>query len=244
MRNIQATTAAVVFGSWVGFALVGGVGCGGPKLVPAVSANRAPEQPSAAVADVGGVRLLVEGDAWPGRSATLARGVTPVLVIVENRGDRPLVVHHDDFVLEGEAGERFTTMSPSEVPIAGPSEPLATMEKVFSPADPPQPGDSVRPPPAPNPVESVSVRETSFPSNPLYFRAGTSSPATWRRDILARALTDGPLAPGQKRAGFVYFAAGLGGEKHLTLQARLERTGNTAGRHADVAMANIPMRVQ
>ena len=244
MRNMKATTAAVVFGSWVGLALVGGVGCGGPKLVPAVSANRAPEQPSAAVADVGGVRLLVEGDAWPGRSAALARGVTPVLVIVENRGDRPLVVHHDDFVLEGEGGERFTTMSPDRVPIPGPGVPLATMETVFSPADPPQSGDSVRPPPPPNTVNSQSIRATSFPENPLFYRAGTSSPATWRRDILARALTEGPLAPGQKRAGFVYFAAGLGGEKHLTLQARLERTGNTAGRHTDVAQANIPMRVQ
>jgi hypothetical protein len=243
MRNMRMA-AAIGFGWWASLALVSG-GCGGKQLVPAAAANRAVEQPSAAVADVGGVRLLVEGDAWPGRSATLARGVTAVLVIVENRGDRPLVVHHNDFVLEGEGGERFTTLSPNEVPIGGPHDAIPAFETVFSPADAPQSGDAIRPPPAPNPVNSVSVRETSFPENPLYYRSGTSTPTSFRRDVEARALTDGTLAPGQKRAGFVYFAGGLGGERRLTFQARLERTGgSSAGRHTDVALANIPLRVQ
>ena len=87
-------TTAIAFGSWICVALAS-AGCGaGTQLVPAHAANRAPEQPSAAEANVGGVRLLVEGDAWPGQSATLARGVSAVLVIVENQqrsagGDPP-----------------------------------------------------------------------------------------------------------------------------------------------------------
>jgi hypothetical protein len=197
MRDMR-TAATIGFGWLASLTLVGG-GCGGHQLVPAASANRAVEQPSAAVADVGGVRLLVEGDAWPGRSATLARGVTAVLVIVENRGDRPLAVHRGDFVLEGEGGERFTTLAPTEVPIAGPHQPIPRFDAVFSPADPLPNGEAIRPPPPPNPVNSVSIRETSFPESPLYYRSGTTTPVTFRHDVEARALTDGTLAPGQKR---------------------------------------------
>ena len=108
-------------------------GCGaGTQLVPARGANRAPDQPSAAEANVGGVRLLVEGDAWPGRSATLARGVSAVLVIVENHSDRPVEIQRDDFALQGASGERFTTVAPSEVPAAGPQEPIPVPAPVFS----------------------------------------------------------------------------------------------------------------
>ena len=52
----------------------------------------------------------------PGRSATLARGVSAILVIVENHSDRPVDVRRDDFALQGASGERFTTVAPSEVP--------------------------------------------------------------------------------------------------------------------------------
>src|SRR5215831_11545600 len=99
--------AAIALGSWIGVALAG-AGCGaGTQLVPAHGANRAHDQPSAAEANVGGVRLLVEGDAWPGRSATLAQGVSAILVIVENHSDRPVEVSRDDFTLQGASGERF-----------------------------------------------------------------------------------------------------------------------------------------
>src|SRR6478752_5401722 len=116
--------AAIALGSWIGIALAS-AGCGaGTQLVPARGANRAPDQPSAAQANVGGVRLLVEGDAWPGRSATLARDVSAVLVVVENRGDRAVVIHRDDFALQGAGGERFETIAPSQVPLAGPQDPI------------------------------------------------------------------------------------------------------------------------
>jgi len=235
-------TAAVFFGSWVCVALAS-AGCGrGTQLVPARAANRAPEQPSAAVADVGGVRLLVEGDAWPGRSATLARGVSAILVIVENHGNRPVVIHRDDFALQGAGGERFASIAPSEVPAAGPGEPIPLPEPVFSSA-PIAERRVLSPPPGPNEVNSLSRVETSFPQNPLDFRTATVTPQTFRRDIETRALAEGALAPGEKRAGFVYFAGGLGGERQLTFEARLEKS-REPGRPFDVAMANIPLRVQ
>jgi hypothetical protein len=235
-------TTAIAFGSWVCLALAT-AGCGhGTQLVPAHAANRAPEQPSAAVAEVGGVRLLVEGDGWPGQSTTLARGVSAVLVIVENQSNRPVVIHRDDFALQGAGGERFATIAPAEVPAAGPSQPVPLPEAVFSSA-PIAERRVISPPPGPNEVNSLSRVETSFPQNPLDFRTATVTPKNFRRDIETRALVEGTLAPGQKRAGFVYFAGGLGGERQLTFEARLEKT-REGGRPFDIAMANIPLRVQ
>ena len=233
--------AAIALGSWMGVALAG-AGCGaGTQLVPAHGANRAPEQPSAAEANVGGVRLLVEGDAWPGRSATLARGVSAVLVIVENHSDRPVDIRRDDFALQGASGERFTTVAPSEVPAGGPEEPIPVPAPVFS--GPPVERDPISPPPGPNRAASLSRVETSFPQNPLDFRTATVTPESFRHDLESRALTEGTLTPGQKRAGFVYFVGGLGGEDRVTLEARLQKP-RTGSRPFDVAMADIPLRVK
>jgi len=234
--------AAITLGSWIGVALAS-AGCGaGTQLVPARTANRAPDQPSAAEANVGGVRLLVEGDAWPGRSAALARGVSAVLVIVENHSDRPVDIRRDDFALQGASGARFATVAPSEVPAAGPQEPIPVLAPVFSaPAE----RDPISPPPGPGPSRagSVSRVETSFPQSPLDFRTATITPQSFRRDLEARALAEGTLIPGQKRAGFVYFVGGLGGEDHVTLEARLQKPRHGA-RPFDVAMADIPLRVR
>jgi hypothetical protein len=234
-------TVAIAMGSWICVALAG-AGCGaGTQLVPAPAANRAPDQPSAAEARVGGVRLLVDGDAWPGKSAALARGVSAILVIVENHSDRPVEVRRDDFALQGASGERFTTVAPSEVPAAGPPEPIPVPTPVFS-GEPVEP-NSISPPPGPNRVVDLSRVETSFPQNPLDVRTAIVSPQSFRRDLESRALAEGTLIPGQKRAGFVYFVGGLGGEDHVTLEARLQKPG-PGGRPFDVAMADIPLRVK
>lgn len=235
-------TVAIALGSWICVALAG-AGCAtGTQLVPARAANRAPDQPSAAEANVGGVRLLVEGDAWPGKSATLARGVSAILVIVENHSDRPVDIQRDDFALQGASGERFTTVAPSQVPAAGPQEPIPVSEPVFS-GPPVERTNLASPPPGPNRAASLSRVETSFPQNPLDFRTATITPQSFRRDLESRALTEGTLIPGQKRAGFVYFVGGLGGEHHVTLEARLEKPSHGA-RPFDVAMADIPLRVK
>src|SRR5581483_12078026 len=234
-------TAAIALGSWICVALAG-AGCGaGTQLVPAHTANRAPDQPSAAEASVGGVRLLVEGDAWPGRSATLARGVSAILVIVENHSDQPVDVRRDDFALQGASGERFTTVAPSEVPAAGPQEPIPVSVPAFS-AEPVE-RDPISAPPGPNRAASLSRVETSFPENPLAFRTATVTPQSFRHDLESRALAEGTLIPGQKRAGFAYFVGGLGGEHHVTLEARLQKPGD-GKRPFDVALADIPLRVK
>ncbi len=235
-------TAAIALGSWI-YVVLAGAGCGaGTQLVPARTANRAPDQPAAAEANVGGVRLLVEGDAWPGRSATLAHGVSAILVIVENRGDRPVVIRRDDFALQGEGGERFATIAPSQVPLAGPREPIPVPEPVLS-ENPEGRSHLISPAPGPNQAGSMSRVETAFPDSPLDFRAATITPQSFRHDIESRALTEGTLVPGQKRAGFVYFAGGLGGERRLTFEARVQKRRGGA-RPFDVAMAEIPLRVK
>jgi hypothetical protein len=235
-------TAVIALGSWICGTLAG-AGCGaGTQLVPAHTANRAPDQPSAAEANVGGVRLLVEGDAWPGKSAALAREVSAILVIVENHSDRPVDIRRDDFALHGASGARFETVAPDQVPAAGPQEPIPVPAPVFS-EGPAERGELVPPHPGPNRSGSLSRVETSFPQSPLDFRTATITPQSFRRDLESRALAEGTLIPGQKRAGFVYFVGGLSGEDEVTLEARLQKPGS-GSRPFDVAMADIPLRVK
>ena len=163
-------------------------------------------------------------------------------MIVENHSDRPVEIRRDDFALQGASGERFTTVAPNEVPAAGPQDPIPVPAPVFS-EDPADRSDLISPAPGPNPVGSLSRVETSFPQNPLDFRSATITPQSFRRDIESRALAEGTLMPGQKRAGFVYFVGGLGGEHHVTLEARLQKPRDGA-RPFDVAMADIPLRVK
>jgi hypothetical protein len=113
---------------------------------------------------------------------------------------------------------------------------------VFS-ADEATRSNTISPAPGPNPVGSLSRVETSFPDNPLVFRTAVITPQSFRHDIESRALTEGTLVPGQKRAGFVYFAGGLAGERQLTFEARVQKPG-AGGRPFDVAMADIPLRVK
>jgi hypothetical protein len=235
-------TVAITFGSWICVALAGAGCVAGTQLVPARTATRAPELPSAAEANVGGVRLLVEGDAWPGKAATLARGVSAILVVVENRGDRPVVIRRDDFALQGAYGERFATIAPSQVPAAGPQDPIPVPAPVFS-VDEADRSNVISPAPGPNPAGSLSRVETSFPENPLVFRTAVITPQSFRHDIESRALSEGTLVPGQRWAGFVYFAGGLAGERQLTFEARVHKPG-AGGRPFDVAMADIPLRVK
>lgn len=235
-------TVGMTLRSWICVALAG-AGCGAStQMVPAHTATRAHELPGAAEANVGGVRLLVEGDAWPGKSATLASGVSAILVVVENRGDRPVVIRRDDFALQGASGERFATIAPSQVPLAGPQDPVPVPVPTFS-TDQADRSNAISPSPSPNRAGTLARMETSFPDNPLVFRTATIAPQSFRHDIESRALTEGTLIPGQKRAGFVYFAGGLAGERQLTFEARVQKPG-AGGRPFDVAMADIPLRVK
>ena len=232
--------AAIALGFWIGIGLAS-AGCGaGTQLVPARGpTGRRP--PSAAQANVGGVRLLVEGDAWPGRSATLARDVSAVLVIVENHSDRPVEIRRDDFALQGRAASgsrpwRRTRCRPPvpksrsrcRRPCSAKLRPTAATWFFRSGSEP---GGVAEP------------RGASFPQNPLDFRPATITPQSFRRDLESRALAEGTLIPGQKRAGFVYFVGGLGGEDHVTLEARLQKP-RSGSRPFDVAMADIPLRVK
>ena len=96
--------------------------------------------------------------------------------------------------------------------------------------------------PGPNRAGSLSRVETSFPQS-RSTQAATIPPQSFRRDLESRALAEGTLIPGQKRAGFVYFVGGLGGEDQVTLEARLQ-SPPSGSRPFDVAMADIPLRVK
>lgn len=109
------TTARWMPFMWIvaGFALIGCAG-GYQQLEPAPSAQTLPQEKDTAVKTVAGVRVTVEGDAWPGSPAVLTK-ITPVRVTIENRHGSKLKIRYSDFSLRLESGKRYAALPPFQI---------------------------------------------------------------------------------------------------------------------------------
>jgi hypothetical protein len=67
-----------------------------------------------AVEEIGGVRMVVGEDVWPGK-VKISGSVTPLDVTVENHGQRPLLIRYGKFTLIGPEGQRFPAIPPFQV---------------------------------------------------------------------------------------------------------------------------------
>jgi hypothetical protein len=172
----------------------------------------APTEPAVAVVD--DVEIAVGGVPWRGWPADLGRIVTPVHVLVVNRGTAPVRVAHEEFALVGADGQRFGAILPTEVrgvvydppPAAMPSAGFAPGADVI--------GDWVfRGQATPSEVDPGRVGEQfGLPS----------------KDVLERALPEGVVEPSAAASGFVYFERRAGAHAGpVELSARLldARTG-------------------
>jgi hypothetical protein len=231
------------FGSLLCGAL--GAGCGYEgALMPVGSMDGVPELRPAVYKDVDGIRLIIEGDRWPSDVVPLARGVAAVRVTVDNHSGAAVLVRHDEFALEGQAGYRFAALPPNAVPVPNSDQPTMIVQPIFGPGGAAW-HDNLRPlPMGPHPAPELSRWETSFPYDQFYYKGVTLSPAERRGQPQASALPEGVLPNGRRAAGFVYFVtAGDAGADHgLVFEARLAKAPSANGAAVSVASASIPMR--
>lgn len=175
------------------------------ELSPAPAAHQVPGVRDAAVAEVSGVEMQVESDAWPGPT-DIDEEVTPLRVRIENGSSHPLRIRYSEFALISYSGHRHAAVPPyavtgsvEEPVIADPHDPITptiahSRFRVASHYRPIYPHLTVFPDP--------------FYYDPFYHRHYS---AYWRNiplptpAMLERVLPEGVVDPGGMLEGHLYF---------------------------------------
>ena len=87
---------------------------GSLSLIAPVSPAHAQADDHTAVVSTAGVTVEVDTEAWRGEPARFDK-VLPVLVRIDNDGEVPLRIRHEDFALVTESGERVPATPPFEL---------------------------------------------------------------------------------------------------------------------------------
>ena len=197
-------------------------GCVRHTFEPARAANIVAGT-DAASANISGIHIVADGDAWSGDPDNLEKLLTPVKVTIENHSGDPLRIRYREFALEGASGLRLRALSP--FPATGSTQPASMPIAPGFTYD----GFSVAPSfrfygPA------ISVWPGEFPSENaagneyVYWEQSTS-------DMIARAIPEGVLSPSGNISGFLYFQKVAKEVKSVDFVARLvqARTGQSLG---------------
>jgi hypothetical protein len=161
-------------------------------LQPAPGATTVSGPGRGATAEAHGVRAFVHAGAWRGFPAGLEADLTPMLLTVDNGSGRPLRLRYEHVALEG-PGDRATALPPFEIT-----------------------GTALIPvdwgwPYAFGPSLAWHHRRGRFWYDPFYpdhvWGPSYVSVALPTGDMVQKALAEGPLEPGGRRTGFVYFPA-------------------------------------
>jgi hypothetical protein len=175
--------------------------CAG-RLQPAATAQLAPGEPKAAIATVEGVTVVARPNAWRGFPSDLDRQVTPILITIRNERAQLVSVKSGETALMAASGRRFAAIPPQAVE-GTVEEPVSALPvsvggfygtaefdgRVLDPwyrSGPWQPG-------------------APFGWDTRYDGPSYASVRLPTRDMLALALPDAPIRPGEIAQGFVYF---------------------------------------
>jgi hypothetical protein len=95
---------------------VGTVGCAEKRivLVPAVTANLAP-QPSSAQGSSQGVSIQLRANTWDNDPKTLGQNLVPMEITIQNDSGRPLAIRYEDFALVGSDNHRYRDIPPYQI---------------------------------------------------------------------------------------------------------------------------------
>jgi len=193
------------------------------RLQPRPDARSLTEDPTAAVAEAQGVRLIADGAAWEGHPRNLERRLTPVELRVENHSGRTLSIRYALFALVGESRFHYAALSPllmQEANEAGP-----TCIAGYVPRRSWSLGATWGPrrgwrypgrPWWPNPYYDPFYDPFYGPQHDV--RCEEPLPT---QEMLDRALPEGTLENGGTVAGFLYFQGVGNRERQVILQARL-----------------------
>jgi hypothetical protein len=231
----QQTIARRVF-VFLPLVCLAAVSCAQEKMLPAASAHTIPGAPEAAAAEVQGVRVSAEGDAWDAAPADLSTRLTPVKVRIVNHSGAPARIEYQQFTLVGGHGHVYRAIPivpldhPTPVDGEGTIQPIYAASNFFV---------------APR-YHDVYPTLVAWP-HPLARDDATSDEQgqRWEHGLPTRAmrrlgLPEGVLADGGEISGFLYFEDATKRESRLTFRAKIddEQQGD------QLAELKIPFRVQ
>lgn len=171
-----------------------------------------------AVVTDGAIEITVEYAEWP-ENVRITEEVTPIRILIENRGDEPVSVRYEDFALFGNSGSTYRALPPfdiegSAIVLGGPDTSLSNPAieyrsfRVFQPYGPVYPG-----------LDTFG--------GPYYYEGYYSEtyPRWPRRELpteemLERALPEGVIDPGGRLAGWLYFERVDDDETWVVFEAR------------------------
>jgi len=163
------------------------------RLEPAGTAQLAPGEGSAATATVDGVTVVARANAWRGFPSDLDRQMTPILLTIRNDRAAPVAVKLGEIALVAPTGRRFAALPPQAIEgsLVAPASALPYAAGGIFWAGP----------------READTRDRPFPFGweDHYDRPAYATIRLPTRDMLARALPDGPIQPGQPVQGFAYF---------------------------------------
>lgn len=157
-------------------------GCGGGTTLQPVAGPGVP--PS--VQDLGSLRVSVTAGAWQFRPRSLTEHVLPFLVAIRNLGPQPVPISRGDFLLLDDANRQYLSLAPTEA--------LALVGSSSS-------GVAVAP--------SIGVGGSTGGGGTIFGGGLGISLGGYggvdARDVIPRALPEGPVQPGAEVQGFLYF---------------------------------------
>lgn len=213
-----------------------------PTLKPASSADQPPGRSHTAIAQVDGVRAVVESSSWPADPSVEAK-LTPLHVRIENNSGAPILLLYRKFALVGPEGQYYSALPP-----------------VAAHVDIADAGTDSSPDP---PVSNLSFHHQGFFVVPYYGYAYGNLPV-WRHqlhhddaynktfhttykqldipaaELKAWALPEGVIANGGSLSGYLYFEHVDSALNHVELRGDIvhAETGQTLGTLA------IPFTIQ
>jgi hypothetical protein len=204
-------------------------------LQPRPDARSLAGDPSAAVAESDGVRLVADGASWKGHPSNLERRLTPVEVRLENHSGRTLSVRYTFFDLLGQTNFQYAALPPMTLKegseaqaqcIAGYTPGWWGMNVGWAPRRGWRHAAPWMSAWWPGPYYSPFYDPFYGPSP--YVRCDEPLPTA---DMLRQALPEGTLTDGGTISGFLYFQGVGDRERQVTLQARLvdAKTGEPFG---------------
>jgi hypothetical protein len=212
--------------------LVAAAGCRyQPYLVPAPGVPRPTPAGKTGIAEVSGVRLEADGDAWQGRPINLEDAITPVLVKIQNQSGKPLRTRYKEFTLTGSSGFTSAALPPFKITGSVPSAPVAAVTPAFG-CDgfllapyygPFYPGFGVWGGPF----------DYDYPFYATYYAQWPVSLPT--KDMIANGIPEGVLSSGGHLNGFLYFPKVPKSVKNVTLEVPLV-DANTRATFATIKM--------
>lgn len=221
------------------------------RLEPRPDARSLAGDPSAAVAEAQGVRLIADGAAWKGHPSNLERRLTPVEVRVENRSGRPLTIQYELFDLLGESRFHYSAIPPTSMNAdTSDSSPVCIASRpAWAPGGPwgwSRPWGWHRPwgwrrwgyGPWGNPWWPNPFYDPFY--DPFYGPPVRCEEVLPTQDMVDRALPEGTLENGGIVSGFLYFQGVAERERQIILQAKLV----DASTGAPFGTLSIPFQVR